>query len=110
MPPRHEFSSRTKLQAFENAGGHCTRCPARLYPGKFRYNHRIPDAQGGDNSLANCEVLCLACDWVQTYKIDLPAIAKTNRIRKRAAGIRKPRRITGWRRFDGSIVKATRER
>jgi 5-methylcytosine-specific restriction protein A len=107
---RKEFSSKIKLQAFENAAGHCTRCSARLYPAKFRYNHRIPDAQGGDNSLANCEVLCLACDREQTYKHDLPAIAKTNRIRKRAAGIRKPRRITRWRRFDGTIVKATKER
>jgi 5-methylcytosine-specific restriction enzyme A len=107
---RQEFTPKTKLQAFENAKGHCTRCTAKLYHGKIRYNHRIPDALGGDNSLANCEVLCLACDTPQTYGIDLPLIAKSKRIRKKAAGIHKPRRMTRWRRFDGTIVSATRER
>ena len=107
---RQEFSAKTKLLAFEAAKGQCVRCSARLYPGKYRYNHRIPYYQGGDNSLANCELLCLACDSEQTYRHDIPAIAKTRRIRKRAAGIKKPRRITRWRRFDGSIVSKPRER
>ena len=107
---RLEFTAKTKLQAFEETQGHCTRCTAKLYLGKIRYNHRIPCGQGGDNSLANCEVLCLACDRVQTYDIDLPAVAKTKRIARRHAGIRKPRRITRWRRFDGTIITAKRER
>ena len=107
---RKEFSAKTKLQAFETAHGFCTCCTAKLYPGKIRYNHRITDFDGGENTLANCEVLCLACDSVQTYGKDLPAIAKTKRIIRKHAGIAKPRRILGWRRFDGSIVKATRER
>ena len=62
------------------------------------------------NNVDNCEVLCLACDKKQTYTIDLPRIAKSKRIAKRHAGIRKPRTITRWRRFDGTIVTAPRER
>lgn len=107
---RIEFSAKTKLQAFEEAKGHCVRCTAKLYPGKIRYNHRLPCAIGGDNSLANCEVLCLACDSVQTYGHDLPMIAKTKRVRRRHAGIAKQRRITRWRRFSGEIVIKPRER
>ena len=99
-----------KLQAFELANGQCTRCTAKLYPGKIRYNHRIPDYMGGENTLANCEVLCVNCDHPQTYGKDIPTIAKTKRIIKKHAGIKKRRSITGWRRFDGSIVTAKRER
>lgn len=107
---RREFSAKVKLAAFERANGNCERCPSKLYPGKFRYNHRIPDALGGEPSLQNCELLCLACDSRQTYKTDIPAIAKSKRIRRREAGVRKPRTIRAWRKFSGEIVTAPRER
>lgn len=107
---RREFSAKTRLQAFERSKGHCERCPSRLYPGKFRYNHRIPDALGGEPTLENCEVLCLGCDTKQTYETDIPLIAKATRIRKRAAGIRKPRTMTRWRKMSGQPVFASRER
>lgn len=86
------------------------RCTAKLYPGKIRYNHRIPDALGGENNLANCEVLCVNCDRPQTYEVDIPLIAKSKRIIKNHAGIRKPRRMTRWRNFAGEIVSKPRER
>ena len=85
---RQEFSAKTKLQAFEDANRCCVRCGVSLgLTRKTRYNHRIPCGQGGDNSLANCEVLCLACDTEQTYRHDLPGIARTKRIIKKHAGI-----------------------
>ena len=107
---RREFSAKVKLQAFDNCGGLCVRCTARLYPGKYRYNHRIPDAIGGEPTLDNCEVLCLNCDTPQTYAIDIPRIAKAKRIRKKHHGIKKPRTIMSWRRFNGDIVRAPRGR
>lgn len=107
---RREFSARTKQEAFERSKGLCERCTTKLFTGKFRYNHRIPDGIGGEPTLQNCEVLCLNCDGPQTYTIDLPRIAKAKRIRKKHIGIKKPRRITRWRRFDGSIVIASKER
>ena len=57
MSTRREFTSKIKLAAFERAKGQCERCTGKLYPGKFRYNHRIPDALGGEPTLDNCEVL-----------------------------------------------------
>ena len=107
---RREFPAKVKMAAFDRAGGSCEFCSARLYPGKFRYNHRIPDALGGEPSLENCEVLCINCDATRTYQTDIPRIAKSKRVRRVHAGIKKPRKITRWRKFNGEPVTATRNR
>ena len=36
--------------------------------------------------------------------------AKNDRVRKKHLGIKKPRTIRSWRRFDGTVVHAERER
>lgn len=110
MSERQEFSVRVKLDAFERCKKKCERCGSILIPGKFRYNHRIPDALGGLPILDNCEVLCLGCDSEQTYTIDIPKIARSKRIRKSEAGVKRPRTMTRWRRFSGEIVIANRQR
>jgi 5-methylcytosine-specific restriction protein A len=107
---RREFSKAVKRQAFDRAGEQCEGCSAPLTKGKFHYDHDIPDALGGEPELWNCKVLCVACHAVKTGKKDVPAIAKTKRIQDREKGIRKPRSITRWRKFDRSIVRAARER
>ena len=113
---RREFSKQVKRDAFLRAGGHCEgiqmaeRCWAKLTLGKYHYDHDIPDALGGEPTLENCVVLCIACHKDKTATKDVPAIAKTKRIQDRQKGIKKPRTMTRWRRFDGSIVHAGRER
>jgi 5-methylcytosine-specific restriction enzyme A len=107
---RREFPGKVKDAAYKRASGHCERCTAPLSTGKFRYNHRIPDQLGGDPTLNNCEVLCLACDAPQTYQVDVPAIAKAKRRERAHAGVRKRRSIRGWRKFDGTPVFAKAER
>lgn len=84
---RQEFSAKVKVAAFERAGGHCENktCGAKLYTGKFRYDHVIPDWMGGPNTLDNCKVTCLACDRVKTAR-DQQNIAKTRRVRARHLG------------------------
>src|SRR5438045_305865 len=86
---RQEFPKRVRLEAFRRADGHCERCGSFLVAGKFRLDHEIPDALGGKPTLDNCVVACIACDSEKTYKRDIPAIAKSKRIRAREAGIRK---------------------
>jgi len=108
--PRREFSGSTKWQAFANANGRCVRCTAKLYPGNVEYDHEIPCELGGDNSQSNCLVLCRACHATKTFKSDIPTIAKCKRVARRHAGIRKPRTIIGWRRFNGTVVRQPRER
>jgi len=87
---RRNFPNRVKTDAFTRAKGRCEKCTAHLYVGKFHYDHRIPDAMGGEPTLENCEVLCLACHSVKTRTKDVPAIAKVKRVRRAHIGIKKP--------------------
>lgn len=108
---RREFSKQIKRDAFARSHGFCEAgCGAKLFPGKFHYDHDIPDGLGGDPTLENCKVLCHECHGVKTRKRDVPAIAKAKRVRDLHIGIKKPRTIRSWRRFNGEIVHAARER
>jgi len=102
---RVEFSKATKLAAYRRAMGRCEGCGGLLVPGKFAYDHRNPSEFSGDASLENCQCLCVGCHGAKTIKCDIPAIAKSNRIRASAAGIRRERKIRAWRNFAGEIVR-----
>jgi 5-methylcytosine-specific restriction protein A len=102
---RVEFSKATKLAAFRRAMGRCEGCGGLLVPGKFAYDHRNPSEFSGDASLENCQCLCVGCHGAKTMKQDIPAVAKSNRIRATAAGIRRERKIRAWRNFAGEIVR-----
>lgn len=86
MRQRREFPPKVMVDAFERAKGRCEKCSARLVPGKFQYDHRIPDAMGGEPTLENCVVLCSACHSIKTTTKDIPAIAKVKRIRRKHIG------------------------
>lgn len=109
---RREFSKAVKRDAFARANGLCEGkgCGAKLTIGKYHYDHRIPDALGGEPELWNCEVLCVPCHSAKTRTKDVPAIAKTKRIQDRQKGIKKPRTMLSWRKFNGEVVRAARER
>jgi len=107
---RREFPKQVKRDAFLRANGFCEGCPAKLSVGKFHYDHDIADGLGGEPTLNNCKVLCHTCHGVKTRSHDIPMIAKTKRISDRAKGIKRPRTLTRWRRFNGSIREAGRER
>ena len=107
---RQEFSAKTKLEAWHRSGGVCEcGCTIKLYPGGYEYDHRIPCGLGGDNSLDNCVVLVRGHHLDKTRR-DVAQIAKAKRLERGHAGIRKPRKITAWRLFDGSIRRVERER
>jgi 5-methylcytosine-specific restriction protein A len=114
---RREFSKQVKRDAFARAEGYCEgmpyggeRCPVKLTLGKYHYDHVIPDGLGGEPILDNCAVLCVACHKDKTTTKDVPAIAKTKRIQDGQKGIKKPRTIRAWRKFNGAAVFAERER
>jgi hypothetical protein len=82
---RREFPSPVKRAAWErckDAAGvpRCEGCSAPLRPGHYRFDHDKPDAFDGEPTLENCKVKCDCCDFEKTYKQDLPAIAKSNRV------------------------------
>lgn len=110
---RREFSAKVKAAAALRANGHCENpnCGRKLlHSGDFHYDHEIPDALGGEPTLSNCRVLCRSCHKVKTSVDDVPRIAKSKRNYRRNAGIKKPRTITAWRKFNGTAVYASRER
>lgn len=107
---RVEFTKATKLAAYRRSRGRCEECGGLLVPGKFAYDHRNPSEFSGDNTLENCQCLCVGCHGAKTALKDVPAIAKSNRIRLTAAGIRRQRSITAWRNFAGEIVRKPRAR
>lgn len=89
---RLEFNKATKLQAWRRACGHCERCGQAFGERRPTYDHKLPAAMGGGNELGNCWVLCPKCDREKTSIEDMPVIWKSNRIRDKRAGLRKPRR------------------
>ena len=113
---RLEFSKQTMRDAFERSEGLCEgilpsgeRCCAEVAH-KKHFDHIIPAALGGDNSLTNCAVLCLPCHGKKTQKIDVPMIAKAKRVADKHLGIRKRSRFPGSRdsrfkkKINGSVV------
>lgn len=85
----------------------CTRETGPALPGEC--DHIVPLILGGEHRERNMQWLCKPCHATKT-KLDVKLKAKVARIRKRNCGARKPRVITRWRRFDGSIVEAGRDR
>ena len=107
---RHEFTNATKLAAWKRAHGHCEQCGILFAGKRGHYDHIVSCAMGGSNELDNCQLICEPCHREKTGKEDIPAIAKSNRVRERHAGIRTKRAILAWRNFAGEIVRKPRDR
>ncbi|GJD65205.1 HNH endonuclease [Methylobacterium frigidaeris] len=86
---RHEFDRKTQRDGFLRCGGKCEACGIRLTLGRFQYDHIIPDAQGGDSSLSNLQVLCTDCHKAKTKK-DAGDTARALRREDRHFGITPP--------------------
>ena len=79
--------------------------------GKLRpaYDHCIAIINGGENSERNLQLLCVPCHEKKTGR-DVAEKSITARKRAKHLGIKKPRTMRTWRKFDGTIVRAGRER
>ena len=101
---------RVKERVARKANDCCQKC-TRKVGGKLRaeFDHAIPLIVGGSNRETNLQLLCHECHARKT-KLDVKIKAKVARVRNTKLGIRKPRTIRAWRRFDGSPVYAGRER
>src|SRR4051812_3083298 len=108
---RREFTKAIKIAAFQRSAGRCEVCTAKLFPGNIEYDHRIPDALGGDPTLDNAVCLCRACHSVKTAKHDVPAIARAKRRFAMNVGATRPKsrpmpgsRASGLRKhMDGTV-------
>jgi len=83
----------------------------RKIGGKLRaeLDHITPLILGGQHREANLRLVCHECHKTKTA-FDMKLKAKVARVRKRHLGIKKPRTIRSWRKFNGEIVHAERNR
>lgn len=84
---RSEFSRKTKALAFTRAGGHCEDCGVKITAANpCEYDHVVPAAEGGDNSLGNCSVRCKKVCHALKTKQDVKDIARIRRCRDKNSG------------------------
>lgn len=111
---RVEFSGKIRVAAFERCKGRCESCGLKIRLGNGpEFDHSTPDAVGGAVTLENCVVLCRTCHSVKTAKTDVPEIAKTKRIYKKAIGAERKKsrpmpgsKASGWKKkIDGTTVR-----
>lgn len=102
--------ARVKIRVFDRASGVCAECTLQI-AGKLRsaYDHIQALINGGQHRESNLQLLCVPCHAVKT-KADVAEKSVTARVRAKHLGIKKPRTIRAWRKFDGTIVHATRFR
>jgi len=88
---RLEFTKKTKLAAWERAGGCCEICSMKIQYGA-QYDHILPAGLGGGNELDNCQVACTKCHKIKTHGHDIPKIQKAKRNREKEMGVTKPKK------------------
>lgn len=89
---RREFSKKVRMAAWARCNGRCEDCTAKLRPGKYEYDHDLPDGLGGEPTLENCRVRCTNCHSTKTAKRDIPMIAKADRSKAKFIGAKKSTR------------------
>jgi 5-methylcytosine-specific restriction endonuclease McrA len=98
IPPR------VRLRIWQRGIGHCEECGRKIMGGEtWEIDHRVALALGGKHRERNLRVLCTWCHRTKTA-IEQAKKAKADRAAKRHAGIKKPRSIRGWRKFNGERV------
>ena len=99
-----------RARIFETNGGVCHLSGRKIRPGEaWELEHIIALCNGGEHRESN-----MAPALVQPHKVktaqDRKIKSKIDRVRKRHLGIKKPRTITRWRKFNGEPVYASRAR
>jgi 5-methylcytosine-specific restriction protein A len=104
VPPR------VRLRIFERYEGKCYLSGIKIRPGdKWELEHIQALCNGGAHREFNMAPALVAPHKIKT-KADRREKSKVDRLKKANAGIKKPRTITRWRRMNGDIVTAARER
>lgn len=104
IPPR------VKERIARKAGDCCQNCK-RPVGGRLRpeFDHVTPLILGGRHAESNLQLLCSECHSAKS-KLDVRLKARVAKSRQRKLGIKKPRSIRCWKKFDGTPVYASRER
>lgn len=99
-----------RVRVFEKYEGRCYLSGIKIESGMdWELEHILALCNGGEHRESNFAPALVAPHKDKT-RADRRLKAKNDRVRKKHIGIKKPRKITRWRRFDGSIREAGRER
>jgi 5-methylcytosine-specific restriction endonuclease McrA len=96
--------NRIRLRIYGN--GICAKCGRKLRPGHWDCDHVIALKNGGENRETNLQPLCNSPCHSNKTKQDVAEKSRTYRKRSRHAGIKKRTTFRGWKRFDGTPVRA----
>jgi 5-methylcytosine-specific restriction endonuclease McrA len=107
--PRRKLTTKERLSVWERDKGHCAICGRKLAPGDvWQADHPRALGLGGPDCL---ELLRVICSWCYPEKNadDTRRIAKAKRGKARHVGAKakSQRGFKGWRRFDGTLVRAS---
>jgi 5-methylcytosine-specific restriction protein A len=101
---------RVRVRIFEAHGGICYLSGRKIMSGEaWELEHKKALCNGGEHRESNMAPALVAPHKLKT-KADRAEKKSIDSKRKKHLGIRKPRKITRWRRFDGSPVFASRDR
>lgn len=93
---RKEFPKKVKVAALKRADGKCEGCGQPLKPGRFQFDHIVPDGLGGEPTLENCKVLCsgsrASCHGIKTHEEDTPRMRKADAQRDALLGTTRVRK------------------
>ncbi len=105
IPPR------VRLRIFQAYDGRCQcGCNRKIAAGEsWDAEDEIAIINGGQRRESNLRPFLTAHHPQKTAR-DVEIKSKTYRMARRHVGIKKPRTITGWRKFDGTPVHASRSR
>ncbi len=106
IPPR------VRDRIYEKFGGRCAICTLQIKGGlRPAIDHIVAliNGDGTGNRESNLQLLCVPCHQRKT-KADVGEKSTVYRKRLKDRGIRKPRTMTTWRKFNGEIVRAEKQR
>lgn len=107
---RRPLTKLQRVRVFDRCGGICLHCWRKIHVGEpWQAMHVKSLWLGGTDTEDNMWPGHIDCHATQT-KAEAPQRAKSDRIRQKHLGLRKPRSFTRWRNMRGEIVTATRER
>ena len=99
-----------QVRVFERYGGKCYLSGIKIEPGMaWELEHIIALCNGGEHRESNMAPALVAPHKDKT-RADRRLKAKNDRVRKKYLGFKKQRTITRWRKFNGDIVEAGKER
>lgn len=108
--PDTPVPDRVKLRVFDRHNGVCHIAKRKIWSSdKWDVDHIVALINGGENRESNLAPVLVSKHKEKTAR-DVAEKSRTYRKRKANLGIKKPRTITRWRKFNNEIVIAPRER